>query len=158
VSVVLQTEKDRIVEERAMNRIIAARGECWSVRFPEFSLVDYLIGGPDDHTVALALLEIKARKESASQVRSYGGLMLKHRKVKELADIEESLKTPVFAVFPFEDGFGDIYFARPSDLLHKKPKDPPIRRNYRGLACDEEPVVYLDWGTEVLLMVPKEES
>jgi len=158
VSIILETEKDREVEERAIKRIVEARGGCQSFRFPPMSLVDYLISDRRTHAKAIAFIEIKARKESADQVRSYGGLILKARKIRELAQIEVMMKVPVWAVFPFEDGFGDIYYARPSELLHKEEEAPPIRRNYRGLDCDDEPVVYLDWGAEVLPLILKGES
>lgn len=158
MSIILETEEDRIIEERAIKRIVAARGHCQSFRFNEFSLVDYLISGPETEAEAIAFVEVKGRKETAEKVRNYGGLMLKARKIPELITIEEYTKTPTFVAFPFESGFGDIYYAKPKDLLHKKAFPPPPRRNYRGLDCDDEPVVYLNWDTEVFLLVPKEQK
>lgn len=155
MTAILETEYDRIVEERSIKRIVEARGKCKSYKFPRLSVVDHIISGPEDDAEAIAFVDIKGRKETAGQVRKYGGLMLKHRKIAELIALSEALKIPAFFVWPFESGLGDIYWARPESLVHKEPMDPPPRRKYRGLECDNEPVVYLEWDEEVHLLLAK---
>lgn len=141
--VTLETEADRAGEQHVIERILGRIGPDFrSIRFPAFSLLDYAI--INQHTTVL-MLEIKVRKESRQQIQSYGGLMLKHRKISELAALQEALKTPVFVVFAFDNGRGEILATTPSDLTDLPGEAPPRRRNFRGLAADEEPVVYLDW-------------
>ena len=143
MNVVLETEWDRHYEEAFMRRFMSAAPEghgCY--RMPKFSIVDYVVTRGDS---VRSMLELKIRKEPMEQVKGYGGLMLKHRKITELAALAESAKTDVWVVFAFDNGTGDVLAAKPQHLTDLPLEDPPRRRNYRGLATDEEPVCYLDW-------------
>ena len=148
MSVRLETDTDRGLETRAISRILdtAAPG-TEAVTMPPLSAIDYLLTRDRQVTAAV---EIKTRKESVEQVRSYGGLMLKHRKLVEIADISDILRVRAFVAFCFENATGPILLTEPSRLRHLTPVTPPPRRNYRGLACDDEPVVYLDWDNHLV--------
>ena len=145
--VILETDDDRRLEQRTIDRLltISSYGSS-AIRLPALSAVDYVIIRKSRVTTAV---EIKTRKESVDQIRSYGGLMLKHRKLLELQTIGTLLQVPVICAFAFDNAEGEIYLAYPDKLTGLEPQEPPRRRNYRGLACDEEPVVYLDWKTHL---------
>lgn len=139
----LETDLDRFAEDQTMRRLLPLFSpHAIQVRAPDLSAVDrfVVVNGR-----LRAALEIKTRKETAEQVRNYGGLMLKHRKLTELRQLAALLNVPVRVVFAFESGVGDLYAANPATIDDAEPVTPPRRRNYRGLACDEEPVVFLDW-------------
>lgn len=143
MNVILETEWDRHYEEAFMRRFMSAAPtdhRCY--RMPKFSIVDYVITRGDS---VRSMLELKIRKEPMEQVKGYGGLMLKHRKITELAALAESAKTEIWVVFAFNKGTGDVLAAKPHQLTDLPLEQPPRRRNYRGLATDEEPVCYLDW-------------
>jgi hypothetical protein len=143
MSVRLETDGDRHLEGIAISRIVAAAPEgTRHVQMPDLSAIDYVLTLADRVTHGI---EIKTRKESVDQIRGYGGLMLKHRKLTEIARISELLRVRCFVAFAFNDAQGPILIAEPSRILDLEPVTPPPRRNYRGLPCDEEPVVYLDW-------------
>lgn len=144
VNVTLETERDRMLEQAFMNRFMARLPEdTANHRMPQYSIVDYVITRAGE---VRYFLELKIRKETVEQVKTYGGLMLKQRKVLELHQFSEAVKADVWVVFAFANGSGDVLVAQPRHLLNLPPEDPPRRRNYRGLATDEEPVVYLDWS------------
>lgn len=115
-------------------------------RTPQYSVVDYVI--TRGHQVR-SMLELKIRKEPLTKVKSYGGLMLKHRKIVELSALQDAMRAEVWVVFAFDNGTGEVLAAKPAQLLDLPLEDPPRRRNYRGLATDEEPVCYLDWDTHL---------
>lgn len=143
MSVRLETDNDRHLEATAIQRILnAANPGFTAVSLPALSAMDYLLVKDQQATTGI---EIKTRKEPVEQVRKYGGLMLKHRKLLEIAQLAEILRINGYVAFCFENATGPILLAEPRKLLHLTPTTPPPRRNYRGLACDEEPVVYLDW-------------
>ncbi len=143
MNIVLETERDRTVEEFVMDRMVRELTiEARPIRLPRMAACDFLL---DYGTEIRVGLEIKSRKEPMEKVRGYGGLMLKHRKLVELQDLSRMLAMSVAVVFAFENGRGPILIAYPFNITDVEPVTPPPRRNYRGLACDEEPVVYLDW-------------
>jgi hypothetical protein len=147
VGVILETDADRSLEKATIERILTIASEgTFAIQLPPLSAVDYLL--VKDHTATHAL-EIKTRKESAAQVRGYGGLMLKHRKVLELQQIKNLMQVFTIVVFAFENARGEIYICDVATITGLEPQAPPRRRNYRGLACDEEPVVFLEWDTHV---------
>lgn len=124
----------------------AMPADAQAFRMPQYSVVDYMITrGPH----VKSFLELKIRKEPLEKVKSYGGLMLKHRKIVELAQLQDTSRAEVWVVFVFDNGIGEILAAKPVNLLDLPLEDPPRRRNYRGLATDEEPVCYLDWDTHL---------
>lgn len=148
MSVILETASDKALETRAITRILeTAEAGTEAIKMPALSAVDYLLTRDLQITAAV---EIKTRKESVDQVRSYGGLMLKHRKLVEIADLSEILRIRAFVAFCFDNASGPILLAEPSRLRTLDPVTPPPRRNYRGLACDEESVVYLDWDQHLV--------
>ena len=139
----LETETDKFREDGVIDRIVRFMGPpSQAHRLPQFSLADFII---TNRGVAVALIELKIRKETVEQIKGYGGLMLKHRKVTDLNALAEMTKMHTFVMFAFENGTGPILVTQPHLIKDLPPEDPPRRRNYRGLATDEEPVVYLDW-------------
>ena len=139
----LETELDQQLERRAMNRLTR-----WydynAIKLPELSAMDYLIA---DGQNIIAGIEIKTRKETPEQIREYGNLILKWRKYQELHAIGELMNIPTYVLFAFENSEGELAMLHIPTLAltNPIPEDPPIRRNFRGLACDEEPVIYFDW-------------
>ena len=145
--IILETDADRSLERRTIDRLMITMWyESRPVQMPPLSAIDYIIEVDGRARVGI---EIKTRKESVDQIRSYGGLMLKHRKLVELQTIGNLLQLPIECVFAFDNAEGQIHIAYPDQLTGLEPQAPPRRRNYRGLACDEEPVVYLDWKTHL---------
>ena len=143
VNVTLETEQDRIFEEKFMQRyMLNLPDDMEFYRMPQYSVVDYILTRAD---VVRYMLELKIRKEPLAKVKSYGGLMLKHRKIVELNALQDAAKVEIWIVFAFDNGTGEVLAAQPHKLLDLPLEDPPRRRNYRGLATDEEPVCYLDW-------------
>lgn len=143
MTVKLETEWDRHYEEAFMRRFMASAPidhRCF--RMPDYSVVDYALTREAN---IRSFMELKIRKEPMQQVMSYGGLMLKHRKITDLNALREATKTEVWVVFVFDNGEGEVLAAKPEQLLDLPLEDPPRRRNHRGLATDEEPVCYLDW-------------
>jgi hypothetical protein len=143
MNVVLETERDRTVEEFVMQRMVGElKIEARPIRLPRMAACDFFLDYGDEIRVGL---EIKTRKESMEKIKGYGGLMLKHRKLLELQDLSRMLTISTAVIFAFEDGTGPILMAEPPHIHDAEPVTPPPRRNFRGLPCDEEPVVYLDW-------------
>lgn len=143
MGVVLETDRDRSLEQFVIDRMvrdldIAAR----PIRLPRMAACDFFLDYGGEIRVAL---EIKTRKETVERIQGYGGLMLKHRKLTEMQDLARILSVRAFVVFAFEDGTGPIFSVEPAKIHDVTPVTPPPRRNFRGLACDDEPVVYLDW-------------
>ena len=147
MGVILETDQDRNFEKTTIRRLleISAYGSS-AIQLPPLSVVDYLLVKEEKVTHAI---EIKTRKETAEQVRSYGGLMLKHRKVLELQQIKNLMQIHAVVVFAFENGQGEVHLCDVTTITGLEPQTPPRRRNYRGLACDEEPVVFLEWNNHV---------
>lgn len=140
----LETELDQQLERRAIERLTHAY-DYTAIKLPDLSPMDYLIA---DGSEIIAGVEIKTRKESPEQIRQYGKLILKWRKYQELNAISQLLHIPTYVLFAFENSEGQLSMLNIQALekTNPKPADPPIRRNYRGLACDEEPVIYFDWS------------
>lgn len=143
MGVILETDDDRNLEKITIRRIleISSYGTT-AVQLPPLSAVDYLLVKEGKATHGI---EIKTRKETVEQIRGYGGLMLKHRKVLELQQISNLMQIFAICVFSFENAQGPIYICDVPSISGLEPQTPPRRRNFRGLACDEEPVVFLDW-------------
>ena len=140
---ILQTEQDAKLELRAIERFCEAFDYC-PVKMPDLSAIDYFIQFEGQ---LVAGIEIKTRKESPEQIKQYGKLILKWRKYQELKQISELTNIPTYVLFAFENSEGQLALLDIRHLTDPKPETPPVRRNYRGLACDEEPVIYFDWDT-----------
>jgi hypothetical protein len=139
----LETTTDEQAETLVIERLLPHFPEhSQAVKSPKKAFVDYLV--VQDNHLKLAL-EIKTRKQKPEEIKQYGGLMLKHRKLLELQQLSDLMKIPVFMVYGFEKGFGAILTGNVNNMTGLTPYDPPPRHNYRGLACDLEQVVYLDW-------------
>ena len=146
--VILETDADRSLERRTMQRIMEkSKDTAVAVKLPALSAIDYLVSVDG---ILVAGIEIKTRKESMEKIQSYGGLMLKHRKVVELNGLSESLQAPMIVAFAFDNGEGPVMFASTKQLDTLEPVPPPPRRNFRALACDDEYVVFLDWDKHLL--------
>lgn len=144
--IVLETDTDRGLERTAIDRIIASVPPgVHAIPLPPMSAIDYMLA----RDTITAGIEIKTRKETVEQVRGYGGLMLKHRKLVEMQQIATLLRAPCYVAFCFENARGPILILDVSTVTDPTPHTPPPRRNFRGLACDEEPVVYLDWDLDL---------
>jgi len=143
MSVILETDTDRAAEDTVIRRLVALLPDgARSIKAPRLSFLDYLI--EQDGEISLAV-EVKTRKQTPEDIMRYGGLMLKERKLLELQQIATLMNVPTFIAFGFEHGLGAIMVAEPAKITDLQAQTPPPRRNYRGLACDEDPVVYLDW-------------
>ena len=147
VGAVWETETDRGKEDLVMRRMCGEPSRAY--RLPKFSLVDFVVAEGDS---IKAFVEVKVRKEPLEQVKKYGGLMLKHRKISELAYLSEVTNVRSFFVFAFDGGRGDLLIADAA-ALHSvgfEECDPPPRGKDRGKpACDFEKVAFLDWGVHV---------
>ena len=151
MGVILETDADRALEARTMERIMAnSREGAASVKLPPLAAIDYVVSVDG---VVVAGIEIKTRKETMEKIKSYGGLMLKHRKVVELNSLSDILQAPMIVAFAFENGEGPVLFATTKDLTDLEPTAPPPRRNFRGLACDDEFVIFLDWDKHLIRFV-----
>ena len=148
----LETDLDQQLELRAIERL----REWYDYQFtklPELSPMDYLMSNDVE---VVAGIEIKTRKETPEQIKEYGKLILKWRKYQELNAIGQLLHIPTYVLFAFENSEGQLSLLNIQALekTNPKPADPPIRRNYRGLACDEEPVIYFDWHLLTIVREP----
>ena len=143
MSPILQTELDAQLELRAIQRLTRWY-DYKPIKLPEMAAMDYLIA---DEQEVIAGVEIKTRKESPEQIKQYGKLILKWRKYEELLAIGEILNIPTYVLFAFENAEGQLSMLNIKNLhaSDPKPQTPPRRKNYRGLATDEEPVIYFDW-------------
>lgn len=139
---VLETATDMEIENRVIVRMFDLyEGAIHFVKMPQFSAVDYL--AIDNHGVAQWLLEIKSRKQTQAEVRRFGGLILKQRKAEELTQLSTLLNLRTYCVFAFVNGYGSLYSAETSSFTGKEPV--LTGRRDRDLACDEEPVILLNW-------------
>jgi hypothetical protein len=139
----LETHTDEQAETLVIERLLPHFPEhSQAVKSPKKAFVDYFLA---QHGEIKLALEIKTRKQTPEQIKQYGGLMLKHRKLLELQTFATLMHMPVYLVYGFEKGFGQILTGNVSNMTGLTPYDPPPRNNYRGLACDLEQVVYLDW-------------
>lgn len=141
MSVILETELDRARERRVMERVAKYTGLSWS-RFPAMSPIDFQTSRNGTIT---AFVDVKVRKEPMEQVQQYGDLMLKHRKVLEYAAVTAHTGVPCLVLYAFGNGEKSIRVIDPTKVAHLTPVAPPQRRNFRGLACDEEPVLMCGW-------------
>ena len=146
---ILQTDLDAQLEKRAIDRLSRVYDRT-PIKLPDLSAMDYLLADGDK---LVAGIEIKTRKESPEQIKQYGNLILKWRKYEELKLISQILNIPTFVLFAFENAEGELALLNIANLIDPIAQTPPVRRNYRGLACDEEPVIYFDWN--LLLHVDK---
>lgn len=141
--ITLETRDDQTGEALTINRFLERCGNQYTaVKTQQYAIMDYLLIR-DNHVTNY--LEIKNRKETREQIQQYGGLMLKHRKLLEAQTLSRQMQTATHVIYGFENGHGELWIANTHDLTGLTPQDPPRRRNYRGLPCDEEQVVYLDW-------------
>jgi hypothetical protein len=139
---ILETADDRMLQYKTINRLESIYPQFTFIEMPERALMDYLVVY---ECRAAMFLEIKTRKESMEQIKQYGGLMLKQRKIDEALRLAANLQVQSYFLWTFENGNGTIVRANARDLKSLEGHEPPRRRNYRGLACDDELVVYLDW-------------
>lgn len=139
--IILETPKDKSLERRAVGRFTSIT-TTEAIEMPRMSAVDYLI---KDFGEVAAGLEVKTRKETPQVVMGYGGLILKNRKYLELKQIGELLNLPMYVLFAFENSEGDLLLLNVNSITNPEPRDPPKRKNYRGLATDEELVLFVDW-------------
>lgn len=139
---ILQTDLDAQLELRAIQRL-TEQYHYTPIKLPEMSAMDYLIA--EDGKV-VAGIEIKTRKESPEQIKQYGNIILKWRKYQELNTIANLMNIPTYVLFAFENSEGSLQMLKIANIIDPKPEDPPRRKNYRGLATDEEPVIYVDWS------------
>lgn len=147
MSVVLETATDRSVEEYAVDRLLSLYEPGTQFhRMPPFSFCDYAVTYNGSVT---EFVEIKTRKEPHFVVRGYGGLILKCRKAEEMRTLAKMSGALTTVVFAFGNGRGAYYQINALDTEHLEPVQPPRRRNYRDLACDEEPVHMLDWDADI---------
>ena len=136
--VTLETLSDREVELRTMMRVRDLCPDTTFTRFPDKSVVDFaLIRG------------VKTRKEEANVVKGYGGLILKQKKREELHALSEAMNVPASVVFSFSNAEGEMWRTIPLVDIDAEPVAPPRRRNDRGLACDEDLVLFLDWDRHI---------
>lgn len=142
MNITLETDLDRSYERRVVERLRSVdTTPLQYVSMPAYSAVDYL--RVDENSRLVDFIEVKTRKESAEQVRTYGGLLLKQRKLEELQAIASMTRVPARVVFAFNNAEGAILAA---DVSHIQFKTPVLTgRRDRGLATDEEPVVLLNW-------------
>jgi hypothetical protein len=140
---ILQTNLDAKLELRAIQRL-CSEYDYYPVKMPDLSAIDYFVSFEGN---LVAGIEIKTRKESPEQIKRYGKLILKWRKYQELKQISELTQLPTHVLFAFENAEGQLALLDIRHLTDPKPETPPVRRNYRGLACDEEPVIYFDWDS-----------
>ena len=145
--VILETFSDKKLEARTIERILSiAKPNTVASRFPDLSVVDFIL---TRNGSAVSLIEIKTRKETVEQIKNYGGLILKHRKLTELQTLATFTNTSTYVIFAFENGEGPIMLCDVMDVTNVQPQPPPERRNYRGLPCDEEHVIFLDWNNHL---------
>lgn len=141
---ILQTDLDAQLELRAITRLNQWYDYTF-IKLPEMSAMDYLMASGSE---MVAGIEIKTRKETPEQIKEYGKLILKWRKYEELLLISKLLNIQTYVLFAFENSEGGLSMLNIQTLqkTNPHPAQPPIRKNYRGLATDEEPVIYFDWG------------
>lgn len=140
--IVLETKQDKNLERRAIGRFTALT-QTEAIELPQMSAMDYLIMSYGE---VVAGVEVKTRKETPEVVKAYGGIILKYRKYQELTQLGELLNLPVFVLFAFENSEGDLLLLDVRKIKNPEPQEPPVRKNYRGLATDEESVLFIDWG------------
>jgi len=143
--IVLETSSDKKLELRTMQRVQDLCPGTTFTRFPDLSVVDFALVREGEVT---ALIEVKTRKETVNTIKGYGGLMLKQKKLVELQSISKLMNVHTSVVFSFENAEGEMWMTTSLDI-DAEPTAPPVRRNYRGLACDEDPVLYLDWTKHI---------
>jgi hypothetical protein len=143
----LETEADMILELRTIERLLTrASDKTTAQRLPPMSAVDFILVREGNAT---GLIEVKTRKETVERIKSYGGLMLKHKKLTELQTLANLMNIPTFVVFSFENAEGALLVCDPVKITDRQPVAPPVRRNFRGLACDDDPVIFLDWEKDL---------
>jgi hypothetical protein len=140
----LETTSDKDLEAIATERYV----NCFSVPLQvvhtlAFSNVDKL-AIHNGH--AVMAFEIKTRKQSAQQIRQYPeGLLIKARKVEEMQQIARLLNVTARIVFAFDNAHGEIWECQTEKLPELPQHTPKPRSNFRDLACDLDPVCYLQW-------------
>ena len=146
--VTLQTDKDAVVEEIVIGRVLdLIGGNAIACRFPAFSFCDYIVCQDDD---VLMAVEVKVRKESMLALKQYPeGLWLRYDKYQKLKAFAESSNVPTIIVFAFDNGEGDLRFCEPSMLEQVKPFTPKPRLNGRDAPGDFAPVIGLDWDLDL---------
>ena len=151
MKIVLETDKDRSAENYTINRL--RKPGTIVYRYPKFAIADYLLCRDEK---MICNVELKIRKEPLTTVQGYGGLMVKHRKITELCDLQRKLSVPAYLVFGFQNGTGHVLYLEIPDTNTYPAHEPPRRRNFRDLACDQEPVTYLDWNHLTIIQTPEQ--
>ena len=146
MNITLETELDRQREQTVINRITQKEG-VEAHRMPQYSVADYII---TSNGKLSSVIELKIRKQTEQEVRTYGGVMFKHTKLLKLQTLKTLINAPVVILFAFENGEGPIYGCDVTRIPDYPPQRPPRRRNYRGLPTDEEHVIYLDWEKDLI--------
>ena len=148
----LETSSSISAEQLVMRRLMSSKDSKYNAHtMPQFSFIDYVITHSEK---VVAFIEVKVRAEPEKLIMQYGGLMLKHRKYEELCQWARLTKTSTIIAFGFEDGKGSIYVTEPLTLGKKEPLSPPLRKINRNLDCDREEVIYLNWETDLRLILP----
>lgn len=142
----LETEADREREQVVIERITQTTPGVSAHRMPQFSVADYAV---TSHGKLSAFIELKIRKQTEQEVRTYGGVIFKYTKLIKLQTLSTLTKAPVVILFAFENGRGPIYGCDVNRVHDYTPQKPAPRRNFRGLPTDEEEVVYLDWAKDL---------
>lgn len=141
----LETIEDKTRETAALNRLMGVLTKKHTVsETPVQSAMDAFLTKDGVLTCAI---DVKIRKPSAAKLRTYEkGLWMKHRKVAECTTLEKLLKLPMFLLYVFDNGAGEMWVCQPSQCADLIPEPPLERRNPRNLSCDKELIVYLDWS------------
>jgi hypothetical protein len=140
----LETANDRQLEQLATDRYVSLFGvPVQVINTRQFAYVDKLLTYKNE---LVGAFEIKTRKQSAATIRRYPeGLLIKHRKLQEMRQFSEMMRVPAVIVFAFENAAGEIWECNTETLPELEQHTPKPRNNFRNLACDLEPVAYLQW-------------
>ena len=140
----LETANDRQLEQIATDRYVALFGVPVEViHTRQFAYVDKLLSHNGELVLAF---EIKTRKQSAADIRRYPeGLLIKHRKVQEMRQFSQMMRVSARIVFAFDNAMGQIWECQTENLPELEKHTPKRRNNFRDVACDLEPVAYLQW-------------
>lgn len=140
----LETDDDKTRETMVLNRLNAISGnKLQIIETPVLSAMDAFIS---KQGVIRCAVDVKVRKPSAAKLQTYSeGLWMKARKVSECVELENLLKFPMFLLFAFDNGHGEMWVAQPSLCTDLTPVAPRQRIRPRNLSCDDELIVHLDW-------------
>lgn len=151
MSLTLETEADREREQLVIERITQTTPGVSAQRMPQFSVADYAMTCCGKLS---SFIELKIRKQTEQELRTYGGVIFKYSKLLKLQTLSTLTRAPVVILFAFENGRGPIYGCDVNRVHDYTTHKPAPRRNFRGLATDEEEVVYLDWDNDLVYRWP----